>query len=106
MNNNNLCQISFDSCDIGEENARLLAVSLMKRHNKQSLRKIEITGCAIVDGEQAVGELMVALECYSNLVTVSISGFGGRTAYFALANMLQNPICKLEKLRLGWSSSG
>ena len=33
VNNSNLCRVSFNYCEIGDDNTRLLASSLMKRHN-------------------------------------------------------------------------
>jgi len=85
----NLVRIDLYESDIGKQNTFLLASALQKRCNKHSLEVFAIYNCDM-GGEDAVGELMIALEGYEHLLKLSLSDceLGGRQCFVSLANIL------------------
>ena len=120
--NNNLRELSiqglcFDcDCDDDEEdgscrcttqeenlnNMRSLTLALSRRHNKSSLKSIDLydnnfVGCT----EELVAELIGALDGYHNLGELNLmSNNVGRSGCTALGNLLKQPTCKLKDVDL------
>ena len=79
-----------------------LTLALSRRHNKSSLKSIDLydnsfVGCA----EELVAELIGALDGYHNLGELNLmSNNVGRSGCTALGNLLKQPTCKLEEMNL------
>ena len=103
----NLVRIDIYESVFGDENTRLLAYALKKKCNKSSLEVFSLHTCHM-GTQHAIGELMIALEGYENLVKLYLHDctLEGRQCFVSLANILLKPDCRLDRLEIGYNNVG